>query len=177
LIGRPSWLRIVLLVGCVLLGLGLVGPCMTIQPSFGPYTGWVKLLNPELAEPSTYSILGGILEMINSDSAALGWLLLAFSVAFPSVKLATLWWAIGELKRGRPGGAALWLTHHAGKFSMLDVLVVAVLVLAIKGLPGGTTITIGWGLYAFAASVVLSIIASVGVKGLEKRVETVPASP
>lgn len=62
----------------------------------------------------------------------------------------------------------MWVTHHAGKFSMLDVMVIAVLVVAIKALPGGTKIALGWGLFAFAGSVLLSMIASLGVHRLEK---------
>ena len=52
-------IRVLLLVSCVLLGLGLVAPCMTIQPSFGEYTGWVKLLDPDMTRPSTYSVFSG----------------------------------------------------------------------------------------------------------------------
>lgn len=165
---RNVWMiRVLLAVASVLLGLGLVAPCMTIQPSFGPLTSWIRLLRPDLTEPATYSILGGILQMMRTDSLALGLLLLGFSVVFPSVKLATLWWGVSVLRRGEPGGVALWVTHHAGKFSMLDVLVVAVLIIAIKGLPGETKVTIGWGLFAFAGSVLLSMVASLFVKRLE----------
>jgi predicted phage tail protein len=42
-------------------------------------------------------------------------------------------------------------------------------VLAIKGLPGGSKVTLGWGVAAFAASVVLSILASLGLSMLERR--------
>lgn len=165
--GRVLTIRVLLVVASVLLGLGLVAPCMTIRPGFGPFTGWVAMLNSDLAQPSTYSILSGILQILTQDNAALGVLLLGFSALFPAAKLATLWWGVTLLIRGRPGGAALWLTHHAGKFSMVDVMVIALLVVAIKGLPGGTQIHLGWGLFAFAGSVVVSMIASVLVKGLE----------
>lgn len=165
----PIAIRLVLIVASVLLGLGLVAPCMTISPSMGePWDSWLAWLEPSELEPTTYSILGGILELMRTDSLGLGLILLAFSVVFPSVKLATLWWGVTVLKQGQPTGWALWITHHAGKFSMLDVMVVAVFIVAIKGLPGDTDITINWGLFAFAASVVLSIVASIGVARLEK---------
>ncbi|MGB0767247.1 MAG: paraquat-inducible protein A [Phycisphaeraceae bacterium] len=165
---QALWVRLLLVPASVLLGLGLVSPCMTIQPSMGSGVDtWLRLLKPDELEPSTYSILGGILELMRSDSLWLGMLLFAFSVVFPSIKLATLWWGVSALGRGEPGGAALWLTHHAGKFSMLDVMVIAVFILAVKGLPGDTAVRIDWGLFAFAGSVVLSIVASILVGRME----------
>lgn len=52
---------------------------------------------------------------------------------------------------------------------MLDVMVIALIIVAMKALPGGTTITVGWGLYAFAASVLTSMAASILVKKLETK--------
>ena len=162
-------IRLVLCLASVLLGLGLVGPCMTVSPSMGqPWDSWLAWLDPSELEPTTYSILGGILELMRTDSLGLGLLLLAFSVIFPAFKLATLWWAATVLKQGKPTGPAIWITHHGGKFSMLDVMVIAVFIVAIKGLPGDTEVTIAWGLFAFAGSVVLSIVASLLVKRLEQ---------
>jgi uncharacterized paraquat-inducible protein A len=170
-------IRLLLLAASVLLGVGLVAPCMTIQPSMGePWDSWLTLLDPSELEPTTYSILGGIFELMRTDSLWLGLILLAFSVVFPAFKLATLWWAVSVLKQGQPGGPALWITHHGGKFSMLDVMVIAVFIVAIKGLPGDTQVTIGWGLFTFAASVVLSIVASLMVKRLEHASEPEKAS-
>ena len=170
-------IRMVLILASILLGLGLVAPCMTIRPSMGQtWDSWLRLLEPSQLEPTTYSILGGIIELMRTDSLGLGLLLLAFSVVFPAFKLATLWWAVSVLKQGQPGGAALWITHHAGKFSMLDVMVIAVFIVAIKGLPGETQVTIGWGLYAFAGAVLLSIIASLQVQRLERLQASQPST-
>jgi uncharacterized paraquat-inducible protein A len=48
---------------------------------------------------------------------------------------------------------------------MLDVFVLAVLVVAIKGLPGGSRVAIEWGAAAFCASVLLSIYISLHIGG------------
>lgn len=157
----------VLAAASLLLGLGLVAPCMTVHPQLGAIDGWVRLLKPEMVEPTTYSILGGILELMRTDSLGLGLLLLGFSVVFPALKLSTLWWGVSAITQGKPGGVALWITHHAGKFSMIDVMVIAVYIVALKGLPGDTRVQIQWGLFAFAASVLLSMFASLLVKRLE----------
>ena len=149
--------RSLLAASSALLGVGLVGPCLTIVPKFGRWEGWVRLLDPAEARPTTYSVIGGIGALFRHNSGGLGALLFAFSVVFPAAKLALL----AATTAARPGGgsAVLRLSHHAGKFSMLDVFVVALIVLAVKGMPGGSEAVVGWGLYAFAASVLLSIAA------------------
>jgi paraquat-inducible protein A len=153
----------------VLLGAGLAGPCMAIEPSFGNLDGWVRLLKPALARPTRYSVFSGITTLIHNGSIALGLLLLAFSVIFPTAKLAVMAAATAALAEGRSSGPLMKLAHHAGKFSMLDVFVVGLIVLAIKGLPGGSRVTLGWGVAAFAASVVLSMLTALVIQRLERR--------
>jgi hypothetical protein len=48
--------------------------------------------------------------------------------------------------------------------------VLAVLVVAIKGLPGGSRVAIEWGAAAFCASVLLSIYISLHIGGLRNSV-------
>ena len=161
--------RACLAVSAVFLGAGLMGPCMTIEPAFGAMDGWVRLLKPARAKPSSYSVVGGIVALLRNGSYAVGVTLLAFSVLFPTVKLALMASATAPLAVGQPAGALVRFAHHAGKFSMLDVFVVGLIVLAIKGLPGGSKVTLGWGVAAFATSVVLSLIASLLLSTLERR--------
>ena len=161
-------------VSAVLLGAGLAGPCMAVEPAFGSLDGWVRLLKPDLARPTQYSVFGGIATLIRNGSVALGVLLLAFSVVFPTAKLAVMSAATAALAAGEPTGRLMKLAHHAGKFSMLDVFVVGLIVLAIKGLPGGSRVTLGWGVAAFALSVVVSIITGLLIQRLERRIARVP---
>src|SRR5688500_1273681 len=164
------WLvRVCLLTSAILLGAGLAGPCMSIEPAFGSLDGWVRLLKPDLARPTNYSVVGGILALLQHGSTLVGLTLLGFSVIFPTVKLALMASSAASLATGHPAGTLAKFAHHAGKFSMLDVFVVGLLVLAIKGLPGGSKVTLGWGVAAFAASVVLSLLASLGLSMLERR--------
>jgi paraquat-inducible protein A len=167
---RTLWVaRGCIVAAAVLLGAGLAGPCMAVQPAFGNLDGWVRLLKPNLARPTEYSVIGGIAALYHHGSAALALLLLAFSVVFPTVKLAVMAAATAAMSQGRPPGPLMKLAHHAGKFSMLDVFVVGLLVLAIKGLPGGSRVTLGWGVGAFAASVVLSLVAGIVIQRMERR--------
>jgi paraquat-inducible protein A len=172
---RRLWvIRACLVVSAALLGAGLAGPCMSIEPAFGSMDGWVRLLKPDLAKPTHYSVVGGIVKLIQNGSTGVGLLLLGFSVIFPTVKLAVMAAASVALAGGRRPGPLMKLAHHAGKFSMLDVFVVGLIVLAIKGLPGGSRVTLEWGVTMFAASVVLSLVASLGVSMLERRTEGRP---
>ena len=167
---RTLWsVRGVIALSAVLLGAGLAGPCMSIEPAFGGLDGWVRLLKPNLARPTQYSVVGGITTLLHNGSVALGVLLLAFSVVFPTIKLAVMAAATAALSDGLPSGPLMKLAHHAGKFSMLDVFVVGLIVLAIKGLPGGSRVTLGWGVATFAASVVLSMIAALVIQRIERR--------
>ena len=167
---RANLIRIMLLIASVLLALGLVGPCMTVQPSMGAtFDTWLRLLRPDELEPTTYSILGGIMELMRGESLWLGILLLAFSAIFPTFKLSAQFAAVSAVQRGGTGGRAAAIAHHAGKYSMLDVMVIAVILITFKGLPGESTLTLHWGLLAFASSVVLSIVASLLMKGLGPR--------
>src|SRR6478752_5123308 len=146
------WLWVIrgcLVVSAILLGAGLAGPCMSIEPAFGTMDTWVRLLKPEMTRPTHYSVVGGILKLIQNGSVAVGVLLLAFSVIFPTVKLAVMAAASVALAGGRRPGLLMKLAHHAGKFSMLDVFVVGLIVVAIKGLPGGTRVTLEWGVPTF----------------------------
>jgi paraquat-inducible protein A len=170
--GSTVWsLRLALLCAAVLLGAGLSGPCMAIEPSFGKLDGWVRLLKPSMVEPTRYSVFGGIDALIHNGSPGIGILLLLFSVIFPAAKLATMAGAISSLAAGRAPGLLMKLAHHAGKFSMLDVFVAGLFVLAVKGLPGDTKVTLGWGVGAFGASVILSLIAALVIAHLERRLE------
>jgi paraquat-inducible protein A len=165
-----------LVVSAVLLGAGLAGPCMTIEPAFGAFDGWVRLLKPDLARPTSYSVVGGILALMRNGSTVVGLTLLGFSVVFPTAKLALMASSAAGLAGARAPGALTKFAHHAGKFSMLDVFVVGLIVLAIKGLPGGSKVTLGWGVAAFAGSVVLSLLASLGLSMLERRMPPTQAA-
>jgi paraquat-inducible protein A len=167
---RTLWsVRGLLAASAVLLGAGLAGPCMSIEPSFGNLDGWVRLLKPDLARPTHYSVVGGITTLIRNGSVALGLLLLTFSVIFPTIKLSVMAAATAALAQGQPAGLLMKLAHHAGKFSMLDVFVVGLIVLAIKGLPGGSRVTLGWGVATFSASVILSMVAGIIIQRIERR--------
>jgi len=155
---RRPIVRLLVFASAALLGLGLVAPAFTITTDFGRWDGWIRLLDPEsdAERHQTFGLVGGIVRLIREGSVGIGVVLIAFTVVFPTLKLALLAFAN---ERPAPGLAGA-IARHAGKFSMLDVLVLAMLVIAIKGLPGGSELALRHGVWAFAGSVLLSLVAS-----------------
>lgn len=167
---RFFFFPVLLLFSALLLGLGLIGPCMTVIPHFGAFDSWVRLFRPSVSEPTSYSILSGILLLLQEGHVAIGVILLLFSVIFPTLKLAVMAWAVPDILRGRNAGVWLKLAHHSGKFSMLDVMVLALIVIAVKGLPGNSEVRLGWGVWAFCGSVLVSLIVSLMLNRTTRRI-------
>ena len=88
------------------LGLGLTGPCMTVIPNAGDWTGWVRVLQPQFLEPTTFSVLTGIRSMWRHGAEGLAVLLFAFSVLFPTLKLAILAWTAAHSREDARHGPA-----------------------------------------------------------------------
>lgn len=155
--------RLGVLACCILLGLGLIAPTLTIDRRLGEWTWLVEIISPETLGSTTYSILGVIDKLFVSGDWFLGGILALFSVAFPVAKLALYWVAAGcgpDL-----GGATdlLKWTHRAGKFSMAEVFALALMVVVVKTLPGGSEAEVQWGAYVFVASVLGAILVSFGL--------------
>ena len=130
---------------------------MTIDPAYGEFTALVQMLKPDLGKEIQISILGGIVALYEDGKYFIGTIILLFSVLFPVWKLGVLWGNVSALARREELNQAFHRIEKLGKFSMLDIFVIAVLIVTLKGLPGGTEIGVDWGVFAFAASVLLSI--------------------
>ena len=140
-----------------------MAPTLTIVPSAGELTWLVEFLSPDYLEPTTYSILGVIVKLFSTGDRFLGVVLVLFSVLFPVGKLALYWIAAGcGPDLGRASGLLKW-AHRAGKFSMAEVFAMALIVVVVKTLPGGSTAEVQWGAYVFVASVLGTILISFGL--------------
>ena len=102
--------------------------------------------------------------MFSGGAQFVGIIILFFSVIFPMTKLSVYWSVLDKIERGKPTGKAFEFLNKLGKLSMLDVFVLAVLVVAIKGLPGGSRVIIEWGAAAFSASILITIYFSFSLK-------------
>lgn len=144
----------------VLLGFGLAAPTLTIRPQAGDFTWLMELFSPEDLEITTYSILGIIGQLFEGGDLFLSGVLFLFSVVFPIGKLCLYWVAAGSVRRSGRAETLLRWTHRAGKFSMAEVFALALMVLVVKTLPGGSTASLEWGAYVFVASALGAILLS-----------------
>ncbi|MCW5747251.1 MAG: paraquat-inducible protein A [Alphaproteobacteria bacterium] len=116
----------------------------------------VRVTRLRLVE-ETVSVLSGIAELWQGGSWPLAIVIALFSVAFPVAKLALaawLWFAPAARR-----GALHALAAGAGKWSMLDVLVVAVVVASMQG---GFLVRLRpeVGIYLFGASTLLATLVT-----------------
>ena len=149
------------LIACssILLGLGLIGPTLTIFPKAGDLTWFIKIIAPEELAVSTYSILGVIQKLFQTNDLFLAILLALFSVFSPVLKLSFYWYTNG-LKNPKKFKSMLQIIHYIGKFSMAEVFALALIIVVIKSFPGGSTAQLEWGAYLFTSSVISSMIVS-----------------
>lgn len=147
-----GWL--VLFAG-ILLGLGWVLPVMTVNKL------WF------LSE--RVSILQGAAELLRHGDYFLFFVIVTFSVLFPLLKLglALHLWYQADATSPRLG-RALARIEQLGRWSMLDVFVVALLVVAIQA-SLISEVAIHAGIYVFTGAVVLSILAVQRMTALARR--------
>lgn len=117
---------------------------------------------------NNYSVFTGIVSLVQENQFLLAAVLFFFSMVFPFVKLATLlyvWWApMRETRRQR---AIKWL-GLLGKWSMLDVFAVSILIVLVK-LGPLANVTPQPGLYVFCAAILASMVTTMYVELLTRR--------
>ncbi|MCL6415351.1 paraquat-inducible protein A [Aestuariirhabdus sp. Z084] len=114
------------------------------------------------ALPST--ILGGVILLIELGSAPIAAVIFIASVMIPSGKLMAMYYLCwcahkGNVKRTKSKSVLYRATEFIGKWSMVDVFVVAILV-ALVSLGGLLSIQPGIAATAFAAVVIITMVAA-----------------
>lgn len=117
---------------------------------------------------NSFSIMAGIQTLYEEKYYFLALVIFVFSIVFPILKLCTLsvLWLVPMAERTR-AVVIEWL-EIAGKWSMLDVFVVALMIIVTRssGLVKAKPLP---GIYWFMASVVVSMILSTLVKRFHER--------
>ncbi len=107
------------------------------------------------------SILGGTLELLSHGDWFVGGVVLLFSVVFPLTKIVMmleLSWL--SLLHRRHKAITYWIMEHAGKWSMMDVMLLAFMVMIVK-LGDLVQFHFGPAVVAFVLCVAMSMIASI----------------
>lgn len=141
------FLRWLLVLAVVLFLLGIYQPMMTI-------TTMVFFNN-------SFSILSGVGHLFEEGKYFLAVIIALFSIALPIVKMALLFvllnaQGLGEKNHQAQPQLQRWLDmmHDYGRWAMLDVMVVAVLIVTVK-LGAIASVKVHVGLYIFGAAVLL----------------------
>jgi paraquat-inducible protein A len=106
------------------------------------------------------SILGGTIELFQTGNWFVGGIILVFSIVFPLLKILALLElsCLGLLKKHHQAWTYRWM-ELLGKWSMMDVLLLGMLVMTIK-LSGLVEFHFGPAVIAFALCVSMSMAAA-----------------
>jgi paraquat-inducible protein A len=110
------------------------------------------------------TIMSGVISLMHSGSWPLALLVFVASIVVPLLKLAALGWLLYSVVRKSPGhplhrSRLFRLVEFVGRWSMLDVYAIALLV-ALVQIRSLATIHVGVGALAFGAVVVLTMLAA-----------------
>ena len=134
---------------------------------FRPFTGVTKLWLFE----NQVSVFQGLIVLWRAGEIFLFLILFVFTVCFPFVKISamlTIWlWPRVDGERARQW---YYFVSNLGKWSMLDVFVVAILVLTVKS-SGVASIQVQDGFFLFFTSVMLTQLASLWTGKIVSRLE------
>ena len=113
-----------------------------------------------LGQASQNSLAYGVISLLADGYLFVGSIIFLFSILLPPIKLIAMLVLIYHLHMGQYYRAKVYLlVEKVGKWGMLDVMLVAILVAFVK-LGDLVTITAGPGLWAFSVMVLLSLLAS-----------------
>ena len=149
---------LLLVVTCVLFGAALNLSIFSITPGAGDLTGWIRMLRPQDMATMEQSLLGGIRLLWADGNPVLAGVLIMFCLIFPLFKFTVLWSEIFGVNSTQ--AIAARLCRITAPYAMVEVFVLALLVMVVKGLPGGSVIIVDSGACCFAGSVIISLIAA-----------------
>jgi paraquat-inducible protein A len=150
-----TWLiKPMLVLSLVLLIVGLFAPLMTFRQFF--------------IFTDTVSLLDAMWLLLEDGHPWLFALVVLFSIVFPVFKLIILFISSLDMATRHHRVLLGWIARY-GKWSMLDVFIVAVVIVSIR-METLADATVHYGLYAFAASIILSMLTtSLVVRTLQYR--------
>ncbi len=135
---------------------GVFIPCLKITPHLGDggafdFVGHIAF--GENFQVKELSIFQGIIEFIKGGDYFLAIVLCAFTLFFPAYKMyLTMAYHYSKNSPKETYEKILKIS----KYSMLDIFVIGLIVLAFKNIPGGTTASIGLGAIFFASNIFLT---------------------
>jgi len=138
-------INLLLILAAVVFAIGIWAPILTLK----------KLIFMS----NTFSVISGISQLLDDRQYGLFVLIAGFTLLLPVVKMVVLFAALnGRHNLESRRRYVDWLSV-LGKWSMLDVFVVAVLIASVK-LGSIAKIEVHYGLYVFAAAVLMMMVST-----------------
>ena len=165
--GNTALIHINRRAGIVIVAMLLTSLGLFVAGIFRPFTSVTKLWLFE----NQISVFQGLLTLWHSSELFLFLILFVFTVSFPLVKITSL--LLLWLRPGLPPDRALKMfgfVSHLGKWSMLDVFVVAILVLTVRS-GGIASIKVQDGFFFFFFSVMLTQFATMWTGKVARHLE------
>ncbi|WP_372883319.1 paraquat-inducible protein A [Psychromonas sp.] len=104
---------------------------------------------------NSLSVISGLSELISSGQILIFLIVGTFSVVLPILKIGFLFLLLkSDISATKQHKRLLYLIHEYGRWTMLDVMVVAILIVTVK-LGVIATIKVHFGLYLFGIAVLL----------------------
>ncbi len=118
----------------------------------------------QLGTHTESTIIGGVLQLWEHGSYPVAIIIFVASIIIPILKILIMFWlcwcvSANQLHRPKERTLIYRITEFTGRWSMIDVFVVAILVALIQ-LGGILTIKPGLGILAFAAVVMVTMFAA-----------------
>ena len=109
---------------------------------------------------NSFSVLSGVFELLRNGQIILFILIAGFSIVLPVLKIWILWQlsAVDSIPAQRTR-RLLHLMHDYGRWAMLDVMVVAIMIMTVK-LGAIASVQVHYGLYVFGAAVLCIMLAT-----------------
>ncbi len=137
----------------------------------------------EVGEVTHNTIIGGMMRFWNTGAYPIAIVIFTASILIPFLKIVSLsWLCAAATGRVHPSptmlGRLYWFTEILGRWSMVDIFVVGILVSLVR-LGNYMTITPGPGALAFAGVVMLTMFAAMSFEPrlLWDRLDEIPAAP
>lgn len=153
----------------------LIGPLLAIVLITLPITWHLPLFRTELLVflENEVSLLGAVMVLAETDLILCA-IVVLFGMAFPVAKLSALLYAWFAMPRAK---APCWINFigKVSKFSMLDVMLIAVVIVGLKGVGMGR-VQVEYGLYAYAGVVISALLVSLWMQIVVGRSSTASVS-
>ena len=159
---------ILIAISCFLFGSASILPIFSVKPAAGEWTAIAQILSPSDMKTVNFSLIDGVLTLWSEEEKILAAIIAIFSLILPIIKLSVLW--AETLFYGLLSEKWMGFLQIISRYAMLEVFLVAMTVLLLKEMPGGSRITLEGGFYAFGGSVILSLLTAQWIEGDNKKI-------